>query len=74
MKKKIASLLLVCIVALSIVYVCSTTLYSRITQSMDAMPSRSTIVTDEIYQKEKLHSPEPPLKVTGDPVEDVKPH
>lgn len=74
MKKKIASLLLVCVVALSFVYVCSTTLYSRLNQSMNAMLSRPTIVTEEIRQKGKLPRLGPPLKTTGDPVEDIRPH
>lgn len=75
MREKIVSLLLVCLVALSIVYGCSSAaLSSQATQSMDAVPSRPTTVTEEIRQKGKLSRPGPPLNIMGDPIPDVKPH
>ena len=73
MKEKIASLLLICLVALSIVYVCSRTALSRhTTRYKDAVPSRPASVTKEPPQNVKPSYPEPiPL---GDPIDDPKPN
>ena len=75
MNGKIVSVLLVCLVAMSIVYVCSSTaLSSHATQSIGAVPSGPTIVTEEIRQKGKLSPLGPPMSIMGDPIKDVKPH
>jgi len=73
MKEKIASLLLICLVALSIVYICSSTALScHVPRSIDAVTSRPTSATEEPRQNVKLSYPEPiPL---GDPIDDPVPH
>jgi hypothetical protein len=73
MNEKITSLLLVCLVSLSIFYGCSTTASSSHTiQSIDAVPSRPTNVTEEPGQNAKLAYPE--LTPLGDPIDDPVPH
>lgn len=74
MNKKIVSLLLLCLVALSIVYVCSiTALSSHATQSIDVMASRATASTEEHHQNTKLSNGEPTPRILGDPIDDPKP-
>ena len=74
MNDKIASLLLICLVALSIVYVCSSTaLSSHATQSVDAVPSGPTTVIGEPRQNVKLSNGEPTPRILGDPIDDPKP-
>lgn len=75
MKEKIVALLLVCLVVLSIAYGCSGIVLSSPTaQSIDAVPSGPTMVTEEIGQKGKLSRRGPPLDVMGDPIDDPVPH
>jgi len=75
MKEKTVSLLLICLVVLSIVYSCSSTiLSSHTTRSVGAVPSTSTTITAK-----HLKNPKPPYRgpnfdITGDPIEAVKPH
>ena len=73
MNEKIASLLLVCLVSLSIVYGCSTTASSsHAIQSIDAVPSGPTSVTEEPGQNVKLSYLD--LIPLGDPIDDPVPH
>ncbi len=75
MKEKMVSLLLVCLVVLSIVYCCSSTiLSSHATRSVDAALSRPTIVTVKHRRNPKLPYRGPNFDISGDPVEDIKPH
>lgn len=75
MNEKIASLLLICLVALSIVYGCSSTaLSSHATRSIDGVPFRPTTVTEETCQNVKLPYPEPNLDIMGDPIDGPRPH
>lgn len=72
MKKSIVSILVVCLVALSIVYVFSSIdSSSHETQSVDAVPSRPTTVAEEQHQNTKLSYPR--LIPLGDPVDDPTP-
>lgn len=73
MKEKIASLLLICLVALSVVYICSSTAFSNlVTKAIDAVPSKPITVTEGPRQDGKLSCPKPvPL---GDPIDNPKPH
>jgi len=68
MNEKIVCLLLICLVSLSIVYGCGSALSSYPTQSIDAVPSKPTTVTEEPSQNVKLFYP------LGDPIDDPKPH
>lgn len=75
MNEKITSLLLICLVALSIAYGCSsTTLSSHETLSVDGVPSEPTTVTEDPRQNAKLPPPKPNFEILGDPVDDVRPH
>lgn len=73
MNKKIACLLVICLVALSIVYVGgSTALASHATQPIDAVPSTRTTATEGPSQNKGLSYQKPiPL---GDPIENPRPH
>ena len=73
MKKRIASLLLVCSVVLSIVYSCSSiALSSHATESTDPVLSWPTTVTEELRPKRKLSYPG--LMPLGDPIDDPTPY
>jgi hypothetical protein len=73
MEEKIGSILLICLVALSIVYVCnSTALSSHATKSIDTAPSKPIILTEDSCQNRKLSYPEP-IPV-GDPIDNPIPH
>ena len=76
MNEKTISLLLVCLVALSIVYACNSNIalssYTR--PSVNAVPSGSPIATEENCQNEKLTYPGPHPDIMGDPVDDVRTH
>ncbi|UCC33567.1 MAG: hypothetical protein JSW53_00740 [Candidatus Bathyarchaeota archaeon] len=75
MKERLAGLLLVCLVALSIVYVCSSTiLYCNVPPSLDGVTSWPALVLEEARHKGKPTDRGPPMDIMGDPVEDVKPH
>jgi hypothetical protein len=75
MNGKITSLLLVCLVALSIVYGCnSTALSSHLRRSVGGVPSRSPTVAEEPCQNGKLSYPGPNPGIMGDPVDDVRIH
>ena len=75
MNEKITSLLLICLVALSITYGCSSTaLSSHLRRSVDGIPSRSPNVTEESCQNGKLSHPGPKPIFMGDPVDDVRIH
>jgi len=75
MNEKITSLLLICLVALSITYGCSSTaLSSHLRRSVDGVPSRSPNVTEEPCQNGKLSNPGPNPNIMGDPVDDVRIH
>jgi hypothetical protein len=75
MNEKIASLLLVCLVALSIVYGCnSNALSSHLGRSVDSVPSRSPTVAEEPCQSGKLSYPGPNPDIMGDPIDDVRTH
>jgi len=75
MKGKITSLLLICLVALSIVYGCnSTALSSHLSRSVDGVRSGSPGVTEEPCQNGKLSHPGPSPGIMGDPVDDVRTH
>lgn len=72
--KKIVSLLLVCLVAMSIVYSCSgTALSSHQTQSDDVVSSSPSKTTEGLGRSAKLAFREPNLEISGDPVDDPKP-
>jgi len=75
MNEKTASLLLICLVALSIVYACnSTALSSHIRRSVDGVPSRSPTATEGTCQNGELTYPGPNPDIMGDPVDDVRTH
>jgi len=75
MKEKMVSVLLVCLVVLSIVYCCSSTiLSSHATQSVDVVLSRSTTMTVKHRRNPKLPYRGPKFHITGDAIQDVKPH
>jgi len=75
MNEKITSLLLICLVALSIVYGCSSTALSKhTTRSVDAVPFGPTTVAEDPCQNAKLSHLKPNLDILGDSVDDVRPH
>lgn len=75
MNEKITSLLLICLVALSIVYGCSNAaLPSHETLSVDGVSSGPTTIAEDPGKNAKLSRPKPNFDVLGDPVDDVKPH
>jgi hypothetical protein len=76
MNEKTTSLLLICLVALSIIYACnsSTTLSSHIKRSVDGVRSRSPTPSEETCQNGKLTYPGPHPGIMGDPVDDVRTH
>lgn len=73
MKEKMASILLICLVALSIIYVCnSTALSSHELQAIGTAPSRPTSITETPSPKGRLSYPAPiPM---GDPIDNPIPH
>jgi len=74
MNGKIVSLLLICLVALSIVYSCSgTALSSQQPQSDDVVSSGTCKTSERLSRGPKLAFREPRLKISGDPVDDPKP-
>lgn len=75
MNEKITSLLLVCLVALSIVYgYSSTALSNHETLSVDGVSSGSITGAEDSGKNAKLSRPKPNLDILGDPVDDVRPH
>ena len=75
MNEKITSLLLICLVALSIVYGCSNTaLPSHEALSVDGVSSGPTTIAEDLGKNAKLSCPKPNLDILGDPVDDVRPH
>ena len=75
MKGKIVSILLVGLVALSIIFSCSSiVMSSQVLQSPNAVQSGSSIMAEEPRQITKLSCPELNLKPMGDSVDDPMPH
>jgi len=75
MNKKITSLLLICLVALSIVYGWgNTALPSHETLSVDGVASGPTTIAEDPGKNARLSRPKPNFDILGDPVDDVKPH
>ena len=73
MKMKTVSLLLVCLVTLSIVYAYGSTALARhATQPIDAAPSKLLTITEEALQNANLPSAQ--LVPLGDPIDDPIPH
>ena len=73
MKRKIASLLLVCLAAVSLFYgFSSITLYGHEIQSMHAMPSGPTTIVENPCQDTQQSYPR--LVPLGDDVDDPTPH
>jgi hypothetical protein len=72
MKEKIAPLLLLCLVAVSIIYgFGSVASSSHDMRSIDAVPSRPTALTEDHHQNAKWSYPR--LVPLGDPVDDPTP-
>ena len=75
MNKKITSLLVICLAALTIIYGCSSAaLSSYIMRSVDGVPSEPVTAAEDPRQNAKLPHSKPHLEILGDPVDDVKPH
>ena len=73
MHKKIASLLLISLVTLSIIYgCCNIILPSYATRSIEAEPSPTTL-TETPHQTAKLSCPKRNLDVLGDPIDIPRP-
>ena len=73
MNEKITSLLLMCLVALSIIYGCGTAFSNHLTWS-DGVPSGPTTAAEEPCQDVGLSCPEPNPDIMGDPIDDPTPH
>jgi len=76
MDKRIASLLLVCLVVFSINYGCSIALSSHIAQSIGVVPSRSITVTEDsgVSIETSDTKPNMRMRILGDIVDDPTPH
>lgn len=75
MKGKIVSVLLICLVGLSITFSCSSMVMSSpALQSSSAVQSKSNTITEEPRQITKLSCPELNLKPMGDSIDDPTPH
>ncbi len=75
MNGKTVSLLVICLVALSIVYGCSATaLSSHATRSVDAVPSRTPSITEEDHENVRLSYVGPNTDILGDPIDNPSPH
>ena len=76
MDKRIASLLLVCLVVFSINYGCSLALSRHAAHSIDVVPSRSVTVTESSDADTELSNTKPNLRmyILGDIVDDPTPH
>ena len=69
MNRKIVYLPLICLVALSIIYGCSTTaLFSHAPQSTDDILCEFISATESACQSAEMYYP------LGDPIDDPKPH
>ncbi len=74
MNRKIVSVLLICLVALSIVYSCSgMALSSQQLQSDEVLSSGTCNRSERLSRGPKLAFREPNLEISGDPVDDPKP-
>ena len=74
MNERTTSILLICFVALSIVYCYSSTILPcHATESIDAVHSRPTTLTKEPCQNVKLSYPRPNWNVLGDPIDNPRP-
>jgi len=69
MKEKTVILMLICLVALSIVYSCTGIAFSSHTT-----PTGPTRVTEEKHPNVKPSYPEPNLNILGDPIDNPRPH
>ena len=76
MDKRIASLLLVCLVVFSINCGCSLALSRHAAHSIDVVPSRPVTVTESSDADTELYNTKPNLRmhILGDIVDDPTPH
>ena len=74
MIEKITSLLLVCVVALSIICACSSFLSSHPAPSVEAISSGPSTVIEKPWRNSKLPIQEIRLHITGDPIDDPTPN
>jgi hypothetical protein len=76
MDKRIASLLLVCLVVFSINYGCSLALSSHAAHSIDVVPSRSITVTEGSDVNTDISNTKPNMRmrILGDLIDDPTPH